>query len=108
MVNDVTVAVTNSLFSTEPVVEGQPDRPGRARTIWEIQSVSPLGDTDKDGNELFYLVQRAVGALEQDPEISYQVYYVPRAKNLPPTQRLQLSYLDAEGSIQNALRRGPK
>src|SRR5690606_21416211 len=108
-------------MSEHLVVEGTPDRPGRPRYVWEIQSVNPLTEElSEDGTSLFYLVQRVVGqwfapddeALSRyfDPTeladlADYQVVYATRTGELPPIQRLTLSSLDDDGGIVNELRR---
>lgn len=95
----------STLGNGAAVTEGSPERPGRPRHVWEIEFVTPLQDTNEFGNELFYLGQRVVGAWVQSERADYEVYYVPRSRQLPPIQRLTLSFLDADGSIQNELRR---
>lgn len=85
--------------------EGSPERPGRPRHVWEIESVTPVGKANDEDHELFYLVQRVVGAWVKTADDDYTVEYEPRDEDLPPIQRLQLSYLDADGSIQNELRK---
>lgn len=92
-------------YTPPALTEGTPDKPGRPRHVWEIESVTPVSKANKEGHELFYLVQRVVGAWVKTSDDDYTVEYEPRDEDLPPIQRLQLSYLDNDGSIQNELRR---
>src|SRR5690606_41363178 len=96
----------NTVMYNSQAVEGTPERPGRARYVWDMLSIDPLVEEySESGHPLFYLTQKVAGSWSHSEQLEdYQVQYVPRSPALPPVYRLQLAYLDDDGTIQNELR----
>lgn len=95
-------------FQTGPVREreGSPERPSRTRNRWRIDLLSPVGATTEKGQELFFLTQTLVGTWEKDDTTEeWETVYVPRPPHFAPVQKVTLNYLDAEGSMRDAIRK---